>query len=267
VVPAAADDLTGLRAFGHAANVKSRAFDYRHQYGYVRGVLERVVAARRSWPATWSRAFADHVASHPEITTYARFRAFAEARGTGWHAWPEPQRSGTIRADDVDPEVVAFHEFVQYAMARDLDRLNEGLRERGQRLYLDLPVGAHGDGYDTWRQRDLFAGAGAGAPARRLLHRGPELGLPADAARPRRELLGYSAEARSPPRRRRHPAPRPRHGPAPDVLVPDGMHARDGLYVHCSREALFAVLTLESHRRGCVVVGEEATAADEIRVR
>lgn len=268
-VPVAADDLSGLRAFGHAANAKSRAFDYRHQYGYVRGVLEQVVAARRSWPAAWRRAFEDHVAARPEITTYARFRAYAERRGTGWHAWPEPQRSGTIGAADVDPEVVAFHEFAQYAMTRDIERLNDGLRDRGQRLYLDLPVGAHGDGYDTWLQRDLFAwGAGAGAPPDGFFTAGQNWGFPP--LRPLgcgSELIRYFRDVV------RH------HCEVAGILrldhvmglhrmywVPDGMDARDGLYVRYPREALFAALTLESRRSDCVVVGEDlGTVPDEIR--
>jgi 4-alpha-glucanotransferase len=48
--------------------------------------------------------------------------------------------------------------------------------------------------------------------------------------------------------------------------VPDGMGARDGVYVGYPREELLAVITIESHRSGCLVVGEDlGTVPDEIR--
>ena len=48
--------------------------------------------------------------------------------------------------------------------------------------------------------------------------------------------------------------------------VPDGMDAADGVYVRYATEEQFAVVAIESHRAGCVVVGEDlGTVPDEVR--
>jgi 4-alpha-glucanotransferase len=39
--------------------------------------------------------------------------------------------------------------------------------------------------------------------------------------------------------------------------IPDGMKAEDGVYVHYPAEELYAVLTIESHRHRCAIVGED----------
>jgi len=49
--------------------------------------------------------------------------------------------------------------------------------------------------------------------------------------------------------------------------VPDGMSARDGVYVRAPRDELFAVVAIEARRHDCVVIGEDlGTVPDEIRV-
>jgi len=75
----AAANLDGLRSIGHAANVKGRHFDYRHQHGYVRGVLEQVVAARDDWAPGHGADLDRFLEHHPDVTDYARFRAHASA--------------------------------------------------------------------------------------------------------------------------------------------------------------------------------------------
>jgi 4-alpha-glucanotransferase len=268
-VPAAAENLNGLASFGHAANIRARHFDYRHQYGYVRGVLEQIVGARPDWPAALAEGFSAHLAAHPEVLDYARFRAFGEARGTVWHAWPEAERAGKLGDGDVDPDAVALHAFGQYAVARDLDRLDDHLAARGQHLYLDLPVGASGDGYDTWRDPDVFAwGAGAGAPPDNFFAEGQNWGFP-----PLRPLLPFAEQVfhfRDVVRHHMAVAGilRLDHAMCLERLfwVPDGTPARDGVYVRYPRDALLAVLTIESVRHGCVVVGEDlGTVPDTIR--
>jgi len=268
-VPVAAENLSGLASFGHAANVRGRHFDYRHQYGYVRGVLEQIVAARAGWPVALAEAFAEYEAARPDVTDYARFRAFAEARGTGWRAWPDPQRGGQLDVHDVDPEVVTVHVFGQYALERDLAALGDHLRRGSQRLYLDLPVGAHTEGYDTWREPDLFAwGADAGAPPDDFFALGQNWGFPP--LRPHRRGNGHLHHVRAVVRHHMQVAGIMRldHAMSLERLfwVPDGVPARDGVYVRYPRAALLAVLTIESSRSGCVIVGEDlGTVTDSVR--
>jgi 4-alpha-glucanotransferase len=260
-VPTAAANLAGLRSIGHAANDKGRTFDYRHQYGYVRGVLEQVIAGIDSWDLGARSAFlawADPVRS--DVSDFAHFRAFAEAQRSPWRSWPERQRSGRIEAGDVDPARVRFHEYAQFATARSLDQLKATLTERDQRLYLDLPVGAHVDGYDTWRNPELFGwGASAGAPPDEFFREGQTWGFPPvlpQASREQGHRLARDVIAH--------------HMRAARILrldhvmglhrlfwVPDGMSARDGVYVRYPREELFALLAIESCRHQCAVVGED----------
>lgn len=267
--PVASNNLDGLRSIGHAANVKGRTFDYRHQYGYVRGVLEQVVAARADWPADQQRDFARFLEHHDEVTDYARFRSCAERRGEGWHGWPAGPATGSISDRDVDPAVVLLHQFAQYAMSRDLDQLDSDLRGRGQRLYLDLPIGAHGDGYDTWKHQDLFAwGAGAGAPPDDFFEDGQNWGFPPirpavsrqDGHRHVRDVLHHHMAVAG--------ILRLDHVMGLHRLywVPDGLRAKDGVYVTYPQDELFAIVAIESAGHDCVVVGEDlGTVPDEVR--
>jgi 4-alpha-glucanotransferase len=260
---AALDDaranLDGLRTIGHAANAKSRLFDYRHQYGYVHGVLEAMIGAVDRWPDALRAGYEAWQSSRPDVAHYARFRAYAGQTGTGWQQWPQRPRSGEIGPGDVDPDVVAFHTYAQYAMTRQLGALAGDLRARGQRLYLDLPVGVGGDGFDTWVDPGGYAwGAGTGAPPDEFFTEGQDWGFPPvlpSAAR----RSGHQAFAAV----LRH------HLQVCGVLrldhvmgfhrlywVPQGAGARDGVYVRYPSQELYAVLAIEAHRHEAVIVGE-----------
>ena len=268
-LPAALENLDGLRLVGHAANEPGKSFDYRHQYGYVRGVLTQVVAARAEWPEALQAAFGAYLEARPDVSDYARFRAMSERHATGWHGWPSAARAGTIGPRSVDDAVTAVHEFGQFAMDRGMAALADGLHDRGQRLYLDLPVGAHGDGYDTWRERELFAwGAGAGAPPDDFFAAGQNWGFPP--LRPWAPDNGHLWHFREMLRHHMGVAGIVRldHAMGLERLfwVPDGHPARDGVYVRYPRAALFAVLAIESVRAECIVVGEDlGTVPDSIR--
>jgi len=252
-------NLEGLATIGHAANAKSRLFDYRHQYGYVHGVLEDLIGAHDRWPDPLRADYAAWRAEHPEVEPYARFRAFASRTGTGWHGWPERQRSGELTDADVDPDLVAFHTYAQYAMSRQLRGLADDLRSRGQRLYLDLPIGVGGDGYDTWVDPGAYAwGAGTGAPPDEFFTEGQDWGLPPVLPTVARRS-GHATFAAV----LRH------HLSVSGVLrldhvmgfhrlywVPDGAGARGGVYVRYPSRELYAVLAIEAHRHEAVVVGE-----------
>ena len=252
-------NLDGLRSIGHAANAKSRLFDYRHQYGYVHGVLEGVIGAVDRWPAALRAEYEGWQATHPEVERYARFRAYARQAGTGWQQWPARARGGELDATDVDPDVVAFHTYAQYAMARQLGALADDLRAREQRLYLDLPIGVGGDGYDTWVDPDRFAwGAGTGAPPDEFFTEGQDWGFPPvlPAAARRSGHQAFAAVLRH-------------HLQVCGLLrldhvmgfhrlywVPQGADAREGVYVRYPNRELYAVLAIEAHRHRAVIVGE-----------
>jgi 4-alpha-glucanotransferase len=71
-------------------------------------------------------------------------------------------------------ERVAYHEWIQWLLARQLDEANQALP-----LVQDLPIGFDPGGADAWAWQDLLAfGASVGAPPDLFNTRGQDWGLP-----------------------------------------------------------------------------------------
>lgn len=253
----------------------SATFDYREQAALSRTLLSPL-AARFAAEVAAGVHGADHddyrrFVGDPAspVNDYARFRALAERFGHGWPSWPEPVRAGIAGAGTIDPDTVDLHLVAQWAMSRQMAELATDFRSRGQRLYLDLPVGAHPDGFDTWQQGDLFAsGMSVGAPPDEFFTEGQNWGFPpirpaasrAQVHQHIRECLRHHMEVAG--------ILRLDHVMGLHRLywVPDGASAKEGVYVRYPREELFAALAIESRRHDCVVVGEDlGTVPDQIR--
>ena len=191
------------------------------------------------------------------VRDYARFRARIERDGTTWQRWPGRQRDGDLRSRDVDRDAERYHTYVQWLMAEQLADL--GAATRGG-LYLDVPLGVNPDGYDVWRERDSFAvGANGGAPPDMFFTAGQDWGFPPLHPERIRELgYGYVIDYV------RHAAEAAKVLRIDHVMglhrlwwVPSGGEARDGAYVGYPAEELYAILSLEAHRSGALVVGED----------
>ncbi|WP_278183782.1 4-alpha-glucanotransferase [Candidatus Desulforudis audaxviator] len=135
---------------------------------YRRGMAVRRAGSSNSWPrccfSGWSgrrEALWRWVKAHPAVRDYARFRAVAERQRAGWPAWPERMRDGALREGDYDPEAERYHLYVQWPAHEQFEALSARTRKPGFGLYLDLPLGVHGGGYDTWRERDASASSGS----------------------------------------------------------------------------------------------------------
>jgi len=224
--------------------------DYAAAYAVKRRVLGLLAA-------DFFRRYPDHPdlasfrAERPEAEDYARFRAAVERFGTGWPAWPEPFRSGLVGPGEFDDAVWRYHIFVQWLADRQLAAVPN--------LYLDLPLGVHPDGYDVWRHREVFAlGVRAGAPPDMFFTAGQDWGFPPlHPERLREAGYGYFIAAL------RHHMRRARMLRVDHVMglhrlywLPPGHDARSGVYVRYPADELYAILTLESVRSGCAVVGE-----------
>jgi 4-alpha-glucanotransferase len=161
------------------------------------------------------------------------------------------------------------HLWAQWTMSRQLTEAATALEADGVRLYLDLPVGTHGDGYDTWSGHDLYAwGCGVGAPPDDFFAAGQNWGFP-----PVNPIAARAQGHEQLAAALRH------HMSAAGVLrldhvmgfhrlywVPDGLPATEGVYVRYPADEMFAVLAVEAHRRGVRVVGEDlGTVPDEVR--
>ncbi len=203
-----------------------------------------------------------------ELTRYARFRGAQARLGRHWRRWPQSPRNGALGPADIDPEEERFHLVAQTMVRDQLGDLEQRLDAAGVRLGLDLAVGSHPDGYDPWSRQSLFAeGMSVGAPPDRGFPSGQDWGFsPVLPEASRREGHGYLAASIA-------------HQAAPSGVlrvdhimaltrlywIPHGFGLHEGTYVTYPAEELFAILTLESHRNRCEVVGENlGTVPEEI---
>jgi 4-alpha-glucanotransferase len=194
-----------------------------------------------------------------ELVRYARFRGAQARLGRNWRAWPSPDRGGTISPEHVDAEEERFHLVAQTLVRQQLHDLRERQDREGTRLGLDLAVGVHPDGYDPWSRQTLFGnGMSVGAP--------PDYGFPSG------QDWGFSPVLPHASRREGHQylaasiahqmelagVLRVDHVMAWTRLywIPHGFGLHEGTYVSYPADELFAILTLESHRHRCEVVGE-----------
>ncbi|HEX6230299.1 MAG TPA: 4-alpha-glucanotransferase [Actinomycetota bacterium] len=219
-----------------------------------RRVLEGAARALLSRPSARRDAFEAFGRQRPRLEDYARFRAAGERWGVDWRRWPGPPRDGRLDGSEVDPDAVGYHRYVQWAAEEQLGSLARGA------LYLDLPLGVHPDGYDVWRERDAFAfGVSAGAPPDDFFPLGQDWGFPPPHPERIREQ-GYAYQIECLRHAMRHAgAMRVDHvmGLHRLYVVPHGDPADRGAYVRHRPEEWYAILSLESHRAGTTVVGED----------
>jgi 4-alpha-glucanotransferase len=209
-------------------------------------------------------ALAEHPLPDPspvdeELARYARFRGAQARLGRNWRDWPAGARAGTLEPHHVDAAEERFHLVAQTLVRRQLKDLRQRLEQDGLRLGLDLAVGGHPDGYDPWSRQTLFCeGMSVGAP--------PDLGFPSG------QDWGFSPVLPGASRREGHrylAASIAHQAGLAGVLrvdhimawtrlywIPHGFGLHEGTYVSYPAEELFAVLTLESDRHRCEVVGE-----------
>ena len=194
-----------------------------------------------------------------ELVRYAHFRGAQKRLGRNWRDWPAAARAGTLGVDHLDADEERFHLVAQTLVRKQLHDLRERLDPTGVRLGLDLAVGVHPDGYDPWSRQTLFCdGMSVGAPPDTGFPSGQDWGFaPVLPAASRLEGHHYLAASIG------HQASlagvlRVDHVMAWTRLyvIPHGMPLSEGTYVSYPAEELFAILTLESHRHHCEIVGE-----------
>lgn len=189
-------------------------------------------------------------ANNAEIVAYAAFRARCDHHGRNWRAWPQGAEAPPDRTD--------YHLTAQWLAAEQLSALGKTLEERGQYLYLDLPIGCHPDGYDIWDQPDLYAPASVGAPPDSLFLGGQDWGLPAIIPQQSRRD-GHRTFIKAV----RHQLSAAGLLRIDHVMglhrmwwVPHGLTSTQGAYVMQPTEEMLAIVCLESHRAGAAVIGE-----------
>jgi len=215
------------------------------------------------------------------LQMHARFdaldRHFRATQGSasGWMCWPQEFRdvngSAAARFALEHREEVDFYAYLQWLAHEQLVRAQALARELGMPigLYGDYAVGANPSGSETWVDEASYClGAEIGAPPDPLALKGQGWGIPPPdpAAMQAQRLHGFIQLLRD--NMRYYGALRLDHVMSLYRLwwVPAGCAATAGAYVHYPLQQLLTVLSLESARSSCLVVGEDlGVVPDEMR--
>ncbi|GAA1245019.1 4-alpha-glucanotransferase [Pseudonocardia aurantiaca] len=227
---------------------------------------DRVWAAKRSaLELLWrSEGRPEPRDAHADLWEFATFCALAERYGGRFSRWPvnlrSPDAPGVAAARAALAPRVAFHAWVQQQVQIQLAQARDAARAAGVRVVHDLAVGCDPEGADAWALQDVLAlGVRVGAPPDAFSQQGQDWGLPP--WRPDRlAATGYAAY-----RDLLRALLRQADGLRIDHVaglwrlwwVPPGETPDRGTYVHYDAEVMLAVLTLEAHRAGAVVIGED----------
>jgi len=207
----------------------------------------------------------------PVLESFATFCALAERHGGVWQDWPAAYRSpnaSAVRQFAASPFGrlrIGYHAWLQWLLDRQLARASA---EMG--VVQDLAVGVEPGGADSWIWQETFAaGMRVGAPPDEFNTQGQDWRLPPlDPWRMRSG--GYEPWIES-----LRAGFRNGYGLRIDHVmglfrlywIPAGATPEDGAYVRYPHHDLLNILTLEAHRAGAMVMGEDlGTVEDEVRL-
>lgn len=234
--------------------------DYRREVPAKRAALRAYYEAFAS--AGGDPAFDAFIADKGgSLRRFAAHQALSERYGSLWTNWPAAARSpDTAPLEGLESEI-RFHAWLQWTAHRQLIDVQRALTEAGMRygLYLDLAVGTHPAGAETWTDRSWFAS-------------GVSLGAPPDPFAPdgqRWNLSPFNPRALVDNRFRplaatlRHQFAYARLLRIDHILgfdrafwVPE-TSGLPGAYVRMPRDAMLAVVRIEAARAGATVIGED----------
>jgi 4-alpha-glucanotransferase len=215
------------------------------------------------------------------LQMHARFdaldRYFRATLGvaSGWLSWPQEYRDvhgrAAARFAAAHPREVEFYAYLQWLAHEQLCDAQALTRELGMPigLYGDYAVGANPSGSETWMDQNSYRlGAEIGAPPDPLALKGQGWGIPPQdpSAMQAQRLQGFVHLIRN--NMRYYGALRLDHVMALFRLwwVAAGSSPTEGAYVHYPLQQLLTVLSLESSRSACLVVGEDlGVVPDEMR--
>jgi len=238
----------------------AKYIDYRGVMAHKRRILEKLSEGFFANPAPERlRAFRKFARDNKRLEDYAQFRAVMDRRRTRWQSWPARLRDGTIRKSDYDEGAKNYHLYSQWIIQEQLRALSDRAAARGQFMYLDLPLGLHGAGYDTWRNRALpVRGVAAGAPPDPVFPKGHNWGFPPMNPEELRRSRYQYVIAFLQNHLRYARLLRFDHVMGLHRLfwIPDGLTGDKGVYVEYPADELWAILSVESHRHRAGIVGE-----------
>lgn len=198
------------------------------------------------------------------LCRFALHQALSDRFGPFWTDWPreyrEPSSDAVHSAHAELHAEIAFHQWAQWRAHQELSTAQDTAKAAGlsMGLYLDLAVGTHPAGAETWEDRESFAtGVSLGAPPDALGPQGQTWNL---APLHPRQLINKSFEVLAETLRVQfsycgllridHILGFERAFWVPDTGAPGG-------YVAMPRDAMLAVTRIEAQRADCTVIGED----------
>ena len=243
--------------------------DYRREMALKRKILQELCQTLFNENSNRSTELSRFADENPLVEEYARFRATFEKRRSPWHTWPQRLKQGVLKEGDYNEKDRRYHLYVQWLAHQQVETLSRKAREKDVALYLDLPLGVHPNGYDAWHEQSLFnLDISVGAPPDVVFTAGQDWGFsPPHPDKIREQGYKYTIAYL------RH------HLQFADILridhvmglhrfycIPKGLPSNQGVYLRYRFEELYAILTLESHRYGSIIVGEDlGTVPREVR--
>ncbi len=192
-----------------------------------------------------------------------------------WQDWPpelQNPHSDAVAALALSlRRQIDFYAWVQWRLEQQLDRAHAEITALGfpLGLYGDLAVASDKTGSDRWANPSLYSlGLRIGSPPDDFNESGQDWGFPA--LRPVEhcpEVIAYFRESlRALARHTRLIRLDHVMRLARLYTIPDGVSAREGIYVRDHFEALLRILAIESHRSRTLIVGEDlGTVPDYFR--
>lgn len=248
-------DLGDLVARGRQLDAERR-IDRTLALAVKREALERVWAAGAVDRAALDAWRAEQGSA---LERWAVFCTLSERFGPGWQAWPadlhDPDGAAVAAAVASNPDVVAFHAWVQWCFDRQLAAASSAVRR-----IADMPVGVDPGGFDAWDwQAQLAIGASVGAPPDRFNTAGQDWGLPPFIPHRLREAH-YRPFIDTIRAQLRHAG-----GLRIDHVlglfrlwwIPAGHGPARGAYVRYPTDELLEIVALESHRASAILIGED----------
>ena len=196
----------------------------------------------------------------PLISEYAQFRAVLDTQKGKWQNWPEKKKNGLIQEGDYLESDRQYHLYAQWVAHQQMHKIGEKARSDDIILYLDMPIGVHKSGFDTWKQPQEFVmDVSAGAPPDAVFTQGQNWDFPP--LHPNNIREGKYEYVR---RFLNHNLSHAHILRVDHVMglhrifcVPEGLETKDGVYLHYRADELYAIIALESHRNKSIVVGED----------
>ncbi|ABG32397.1 4-alpha-glucanotransferase [Roseobacter denitrificans] len=194
------------------------------------------------------------------LIEFAIFEQVSQQHGPDWRVWPHRLHDPKNALHEISNRDLMFHKWLQWRADTQLASAQKAARDAGMALglYLDLAVGARVGGAETWGTDTATAdGVSLGAPPDHLSPAGQNWQLAA-LSPVRLKATRYAALRAILAKNMRHAGlMRIDHalGLSRSFWIPqDGS---PGAYMRQPLKSLVALIAIEAHRAGTVIVGED----------